>query len=197
MLRFLVLSLAACTGTIDGDAPDDNAIGTVDPWDELDRVGREGPPRYASRVHSCAKMRYRTIGNVLASRGVDLGAQGDLTAGQIWRDGAAALGAPSYAARIRETLELGLATTSKLFDIYIQAAPEIIANMALRPACPGARLFDDAGRCDWQGISCLLGVPATQTHLALCNTTVARAPDVTSGQQLAVATLAAAAHTCE
>lgn len=197
MRSVFIIALTACTGTIDGAVPDDNALGTVDPWDDLERINREGPPRYTSRVHSCSKMRYRTIGNVLASRGVDLGASGELTAGQIWRDGAAALGGPSYAGRIRETLELGLATTSKLFDIYVQAAPEIIANMATRTACPGARLFDDAGRCDWQGISCLLGVPATQTHLALCNTTIARAPDVASGQQLAVATLAAAAHTCE
>ena len=193
----IAISLAACTGTIDGPASPDEAIGTADPWDELERIKREGPPRYTSRVRSCPKMRYRTLGNLLASRGVDLAATGAVTAGTIWRDGAAALGAPSYATRVRENIDPGLATTSKMFDIYLQAAPEIIASMASRPACPGARLFDDAGRCDWQGISCLLGVPATQTHLAVCNTTVARAPDVTSGQQLAVAVLAAAAHTCE
>jgi len=193
----LAISLAACTGIIDGPVVTDEAIGSVDPWDELERIKREGPPRYTSRVRSCPKMRYRTIGNVLASRGVDLSAPGDVAAGTIWRTGAAALGAPNYASRTRETIDLGLATTSKLFDIYVQAAPEIIANMGSRAACPGARLFDDAGRCDWQGVSCLLGVPATPTHLAICNTTIARAPDVTSGQQLAVAVLASAAHTCE
>src|SRR5688500_17624142 len=120
----IAISLAACTGTIDGPVPTDEALGTVDPWDEVERIKREGPPRYTSRVRSCPKMRYRTIGNVLASRGVDLGATGDTSAGAIWRNGAASLGAPSYATRVRENIDLGLSTTSKLFDIYVQAAPE-------------------------------------------------------------------------
>jgi len=191
----VMLSFAACTGTI--GEPIDEPSSPEDPWDELDRIQREGPPRYTSRVHSCPKMRYRTIGNVLASRGVDVAATGELAAGQAWRDGAAALGAPNYAGRVRENIDLGLATTAKLFDIYVQAAPEIIANLGQRPACPGARLFDDSNRCEWAGVSCLLGIPATPTHLALCNTTVARAADLTTGKQLAVAVLAAAAHTCE
>jgi len=36
-----------------------------------------------------------------------------------------------------------------------------------------------------------------QTHVDLCDQTVARADDVEHGKQLAVAVLAAAAHTCE
>jgi hypothetical protein len=187
-------SASACTGTIDGEP----YVGPPpDPYEELARIQREGPPRYASRVHGCTKIRYGTLGNVLASRGVALGAAGEVTAGKIYRDGKAALGGPNYAARVRENIELGLATTSKVFDIFVQAAPEIIAGMPARAECGGAALFDAANHCNPDGVSCLLGVPATPTHLEICNQTVTRAADVQSGKNLAVAVLAAAAHTCE
>jgi hypothetical protein len=58
-------------------------------------------------------------------------------------------------------------------------------------------LFDAANRCVADGFSCLMGIPATPQHLAICNETVKRAADVESGKRMAVALLAAAAHTCE
>jgi hypothetical protein len=193
ILLFASLS-SACTGEITGDPLADPA---PDPYEELEGLQREGPPRYSSRVHGCTKMRYLTLGNVLASRGVALAATGEDSAGRIYREGRPALGAPNYDARIRETIELGLATTSKVFDIFVQAAPEIIATMPSRPECGGAALFDAFNRCTADGVSCLMGVPASPTHLQICDQTVARATDVESGKRLAVAVLAAAAHTCE
>src|SRR5690348_8715640 len=121
LLRLICLaSLTGCTGEITGDA----SPPSPDPFAELERLQREGPPRYASRVHSCAKLRYLTLGNLLASRGVDLAATGELTAGNLYARGGPALGAASYATRARETIELGLSTTAKMFDLYVQAAPE-------------------------------------------------------------------------
>ena len=98
---------------------------------------------------------------------------------------------------MRETIDIGLATTAKLFDIFVQAAPEIIANMPARAECGGVQLFDASDHCVARGISCLIGVPATAQHVAICNETITRAADVDSGKRLAVAVLAAAAHTCE
>jgi hypothetical protein len=189
-------SAAACTAELTGwQTP------PSDPYAELERVQREGPPRYASRVHSCPKMRYRTLGNVLRSRGVDLAATGELSAGRLYSQGGLALGAPSYATRVRENIDLGLATTAKLFDIYVQAAPEIIQNLPGRAECQiggvGAPLFDAANHCLADGVSCLLGIPATATHLEICNQTVNDAASVETGKRLAVAVLAAAGHTCE
>ena len=200
-LHFICLAASAagalgCTGELDGIG-----MPPPDPFTELERLQREGPPRYSSRVHGCPTLRYRTLGNVLASRGVDLTATGELTAGNLYARGAAALGAPNYAARARETVELGLSTTAKMFDLYVQAAPEIIANLARRPECQlggvGATLFDASNRCVADGVSCLIGVPATATHLEICNQTIVSAADVETGKRLAVAVLAAAAHTCE
>lgn len=174
---------------------------TPDPFDLLERMQEEGPPRFTSRVHSCPKMRYQTIGRLLESRGVDLSATGETDAGFMWASSDQALGAPNYAARARENLELTTASAAKLFDIFVQAAPEIIANMPNEPACTvggvGTRMFNDAGQCTADGISCLIGRPATPSHIDLCNEMVQKASTPEKGKLLAVAAIAAAAHTCE
>jgi hypothetical protein len=200
MIKHLIFlaAIAGCTVDVDGTTePAQNS----DPWPVLDRIEREGPPRYTSRVHSCSKMRYLTLGNVLASRGVDLTATPDTSAGKIYSISKPGLGGGSLVARVRENVEVGLATESKIFDIFVQAAPEIIATMSSRPECQksgvGVTLFDAAGKCQLDGISCLTGLPATQLQVDICNETVAKADSVEHGKQLAVAVLAAAAHTCE
>jgi hypothetical protein len=205
LLSLVVVLAAGCSGELtDMAAPDDSvrAHGDyIDPSTVLERQRREGPPRYTSRVHGCVKMRYATIGNVMASRGVAVASDAPMSAGFLYRNAAATLGAPNLPARVRETIELGVATTSKLFDLFVQAAPEIIAQMPMRPECQvggvGARLFDAQDRCVADGVACLIGMPATADHLALCDSIVRRAATVESGKQLAVAVLAAAAHTCE
>lgn len=169
----------------------------IDPWSLLEREQREGPPRYTSRVHACAKLRYGTLGTVLASRGVDLAAADPASAGAIYATSAQALGAPQYFARIRENLELGVAIAARLDEIYLQAAPEIIANIGAGTACDGVQLFTADGHCVPDGVTCLIGVPATPAHLDICEHTVMAAPDVATGERLAVAMLAAASGTCE
>lgn len=193
-----LLLIAGCTTEIVDSTTSGHAD---DPYTALEREQREGPPRYTSKLHSCAKMRVATLGNVLASRGVDLAATPELSAGRIYRTSTIALGAANYAARTRENIELGVATASKIFDIYVQAAPEIIANMPSRAECQRngqpAQLFDSSNHCVESGFSCLIGTRATPEHLAVCNETIKRAADPESGKRLAVALLAAAAHTCE
>lgn len=195
-----VLALAGCT--TDADIIDPSFVGHGEnPWVVTEREQREGPPRYSSRIHSCTKMRVATLEHLLSSRGVDMQATDELAAGRILATSAVALGGPKYADRIRETTELGIATASKLFDIYVQAAPEIIARLPTIPACmrgtTPAQLFDASNRCVASGFTCLMGTPATAEHLAICNETVKRAENPESGKQLAVAVMAAAAHTCE
>ena len=57
-------------GTNDTFDHDNNGIS---PWDLLRRIEVEGPPAYTSHVHSCPKVRYKTLGNVLASLGINAG----------------------------------------------------------------------------------------------------------------------------
>lgn len=211
------LLLAACVGgepTVPETAPnevpggasggEDNTFDHPDTqpdiWELYERMNEEGPPKYTSRVHSCPKVRYRTLGNILTSRGVNL-AGGPDTAGSSYTLSGQALGQPNYGARKRENLDLTTASASKLFDIFAQAAPEIIANMPNLPQCQvggvGARLFNDYDQCLADGVSCLIGVQATASHMEICNQTVANASDPERGKVMAVALLAAAAHTCE
>ena len=171
------------------------------PREAMRRMEEEGPPAFSSRVHSCRKPRYGTLGRILRARGVDLDADDALAAGAMWRGADQALGAPNYEGRIGETTEMTVASSSRMFDIFVQAAPEIIAALPSRPECTvggvGATLFDTAGRCDESGFTCLLGRPASEAHLTVCNDVVRRAPTPEQGRAIAVAALLSAVFTCE
>jgi hypothetical protein len=187
------------SGGPDGTFDHDNNL-DKDPWELLKQMEEEGPPEFSARLHSCPKMRYRTIGAVLTSRGVNLAGTGN-SAGGIYTTSDQALGIANYGARVPEAVELTTASAAKLFDIWVAAAPELIAGMQNRPACQlggqGVSLFNAQGQCNADGITCLIGVPATVTHVELCNEIVAKAQTPEQGRVLAVASLAAAAHTCE
>lgn len=175
----------------------------ISPWELLDRLQQEGPPTYTSRVHSCSKVRYTTLGNVLRGLAVTIPtaqpAAGDVSAGALYFTGDNALGTANYANRIRENIGISTSGASREFDIFAAAADPIIAAFAANTItrCPGATLFDAGDSCQVAGITCLIGAPATTRHLDYCNLTVASASDKTVGKRLAVATMLAAAYTCE
>ena len=215
----IILFATACTGGV-SDATDDpgttlpvgstggDQSSTFDhdnsgltPWDIVERLEKEGPPKYTSHVHGCPKIRYRTLGNVLASLGVDLGNGTPLSAGDLYNTGANAMGAPNYANRVRENIGVSTSGASREFDIFAAAADEIIAAIPNLDRCKvggvGAQLFDGADQCRADGIQCMLGVPPQQGHLDICNVSVQNSTDHATGKRLAVATLLAAAYTCE
>ena len=164
-----------------------------------------GPPSVSTRMHSCQRIPYATLGRLLASRGVNLAAvapAGQLpTAGQLYTTGAATLGQPNYANRTREATEQTTSGATRLMDLFLIAAPEIVAAMPSLPACQingtPARMFDpNTGACTREGIQCLTGAPVPQAQLDLCNQLLKDVPDA-KGKQMAVAAILAAAHTCE
>jgi hypothetical protein len=173
----------------------------ISPWDLLDRIETEGPPRYTSHVHSCPKVRYKTLGTVLSEIGVNMGATGAVSAAQLYATGDNALGAANYANRIRENIGITTSGASREYDIFAAAAPEVLAAFTAGSLtrCPGALLFDSgtSTTCRPDGIQCLIGTVPTTDHVDYCNLTVQRASTVTVGQQLAVAAMLAAAYTCE
>jgi hypothetical protein len=171
----------------------------ISPWELLDRLTKEGPPRYTSHVHSCSKVRYKTLGNILTSFGVNVANTTALSAGDLYRNGFNALGGSNYANRIRENIAITTSGASREFDIFASAADEIQTAFTngTMTRCPGAQLFDAANTCRPEGITCLLGAPATSRHLDYCNLTVSTASNATVGKRLAVAALLAAAYTCE
>ncbi len=173
----------------------------ISPWELVDRLNKEGPPRYTSHVHSCPKVRYRTFGAVLSSVGVNVASTTNLSAGQLYTSGDNAMGAPNFANRIRENIAITTSGASRAFDIFAAAATEIINAVPTLTRCEvngqPAALFNASNQCEASGITCILGVPALAAHLDLCNLTIARASTPEVGKRLAVATMMAAAYTCE
>lgn len=173
-----------------------------DPFDILSRIQQQGPPEISTRMHSCQKLKYATLGNVLKDLGVDFTKMSmPPSAGELYAGGAQAMGGPNYAARVAETVELTAAGATKLFDIFVAAAPEVIAAMPMSQRClvgttPTA-MFDAAGHCTMAGITCLQGAPASQAQVDLCNQALTEGSTPQISQTIAVATILAAAHTCE
>src|SRR5687768_8186665 len=167
------------------------------PWELIDRLAKEGPPKYTSRVHSCPKVRYATLGNVLRALGVNTASTTNLSAGQLYTSGFNAMGGPNFANRIRENIAVTTSGASRMFDIFAAAAPEIVTAMPTLQRCNGATMFDANNQCRADGITCLIGQPAQPAHLDFCNLTVTSASDVNVGKNIAVAAILAAAYTCE
>jgi hypothetical protein len=195
-------NMPAPGGTTGGDGTtfnhDNDAINV---YDFVDRLNKEGPLSYTSHMHSCFKIRYSTLGTVLTSLGVDLTRTTRASAAVLYREGAAALGAPDYANRVRENRAITTAGAARMFDIFAAAADEIMSGLPALQRCKingvGVQLFDGGDRCTADGITCLIGVPAMEAHVLQCNQTVERATSTAIGRRLAVALLLAAAHTCE
>jgi hypothetical protein len=179
------------------DHPDNQ----VDPFQILQRIQDEGPPEVSSRLHSCEKMKYATLGNLLTSLGVNLKSTTAGSAGVLYTGGGPAMGVANYGARVPETIELTTAGATKLFDIFTQAAPEIITAMPNATHCAvggkAAAMFDAGGKCTTAGIQCLTGAPATQVQVDLCNQALSEGSTPAIGQAVAVATILSAQHTCE
>jgi len=171
----------------------------TDPFAVLARTQQEGAPEISTKMHSCQKMHYTTVGNVLASFGVNMAATAATSAGALYKGGSQAMGAPNYGARVPESIELSTAGATKLFDIFVQAAPEIITAFPTKALKAGVavQLIGTDGKFTSDGIAFLQGSPATQAQLDLANNILGSASTPAIGQTLAVATLLAAAHTCE
>jgi hypothetical protein len=190
---------------------DPGASGQKDPFEILKERAEEGPPEVRTRLHSCTKIPYASLGDFLTSRGVNLASTSSggapKTAGELYKTGTDALGVARFDAREAETYFHTTAGATKLFDIFVQAAPEIIANIQNVDACKinGAAkpMFDAAtGACVYESLSCIMGRPATDDDLTLCNLMLAQAAkgnanDLTTKRNITVAAFLSAANTCE
>lgn len=161
----------------------------------------EGEPEVRTRLHSCQKMQIQSLRNLLTSLGVTLAnddsGSNPPTASDLLRGGGTALGAANYASRLGEQVFWTASGAAKQFDIFVQAAPEIVANLSSSTACDGVDLFDADDKCVADGITCLLGRPATPDHVALCNNVVESASTIEKGKNIAVASILSAEHSCE
>lgn len=168
---------------------------TVDPA----QVRAVGSPEVTSRLHGCGKLTVSSIGNILQTRNLMGGgrAQGEVSGLSLYNagDSPAALGAPNYSGRVPEAPFASTSATAKMFDIYTMASYDVLAPDWEAPACPGVKVIGADGRFTKDGISCLMGKPATDEHVAIANDAIIKNP--TDGAKIAIAALLAAAHTCQ
>lgn len=222
-VTFLVgasFAVAACSGSID-DGPQeeppqggtagspedtfDHENDSVSIWTLIDRLVKEGPPSFTSRMHGCVKVRYATLGNVLRGLGVrdlDVATPPAGSAARLYRAANNSIGTPNYPNRLRENTSLTTSGASSLFDIFAAGADEITTAMPNILRCQvngvGPTMFDATGtKCNAAAITCLIGVPAQPAHVALCEQSIANATTPAIGRRIAVAALLAAAYTCE
>lgn len=175
---------------------------TKDAFEVLQQRQEEGPAEIRTRLKSCQKLQVTTLRNVLVGFGVNIDATADPpAAGELFKGGQGALGGANYDARVGEAIVWTAAGAAKMFDIWVQAAPEIIANLPNMPQCQvngvGPQVFDENNQCVADAISCLIGKPATPEHIAICNSAVQNASSIDNGKNIAIATLLSAAHSCE
>jgi len=156
-------------------------------------------PVTAARYHGCTKITYAALGSILNTRGAKLTAATNALG--IYKNGASALGVANYSGRAPEALLGSTSALAKEFDIFVAAAPEVLANAGAGTACSGVTIADASGQFTKDGLTCLMGTLATDTHVTVANQAVldavAGGATQAQGVQLAIAALLEAAHTCE
>jgi len=159
-----------------------------------------GSPEVTSRLHGCGKISVAGLGSILASRGLTGG--GTRPAGQVsgqaiyMQNGTVpALGGANYNGRVPEAPFASTSAAAKMFDIFTMASYDPIAATWAAPACPGVKVLGTDGKFTKDGLSCLMGKPARDEHVAIANDAIAK--NATDGAKLAIAALLSAAHTCQ
>lgn len=191
----------ATTGSGDStyDHANDSVGSDLSPVDPAE-VRAASSPEVTSRLHSCGKMTVASLGRLLESRGLGGGGarpDGIPSAQDILGnpETAAALGAPNYDGRVPEAAFGSTSAVAKAFDIYMLASYDAVDPTFNAPACPGVKVLGDDGKFTKDGVSCLIGKPATSEHVAIANDAIVQNP--TDGAKIAIAAMLAAAHTCQ
>jgi hypothetical protein len=157
-----------------------------------------GTPDTVARLHGAQKIQYASLALILADLGVNMKSTTANTAGELYSTGQGPLGVAVYPSRVSEMIIPSTSALAKEYDIFVAAASEILkSNLAGSTRCPNTTLVDTTGNFTQDGLSCILGKPAKPDHLSLANQLVAQASDQVTGQEIAIATLLAAAHTSE
>lgn len=157
-------------------------------------------PEIASRLHGCGKLSVASLRHLLTSRGLTGGGPrpGGTPSGNDLLSNAsapAALGGANYNGRVPEAPFASTSAMAKMFDIFTMASYDAVSPDWTAPACPSVKILGGDGKFTRDGISCLLGKPATDEHVAIANDAIVKNP--TDGAKLAVAAMLSAAHTCQ
>ncbi len=185
--------------------PNTGDNGITDPNQAKQADMAVGSQEVVARLHSCSKITYSALGNILKGRGVNIASTTTNSAGLLYKGGASALGVANYSGRVPEMIIPSTAALSKEFDIMVAASQEIQAGLKASslqtPACTGTAILDSSGNFTQAGLTCLMGKPATADHISIANDAVTEAVSQgltkDQGQQIAISAILEAANTCE
>src|SRR5690606_27116732 len=140
------------------------------------------------RLHACGKLTYASLGSFLSSRGLT-GQGGGRPNGiqssqQIYNGAAAAYGTAYYNGRVAETVYASTSAMSKMMDIFAMASYDAVADNCAAEACPDTQILGAAGKFTKDGLSCLMGKPALDEHVAIAHDAIAKNPE--DGAQIAI-----------
>jgi hypothetical protein len=172
--------------------------------------GRQVPPAEGELLHSCGKIRFNVLTNILATRGVNVTNTVVNSAGALLAKAQPVWGVANFPARTAETTRDTTSSLVSLHDILIAAAEELVTatNMdGIYPATvtsctvtPTAQLFNN-GTCDPNGFACLMGSTPVQRQLDVCNSmindTTAGVTDPLIKRRLAVASMVGTVAMCD
>jgi len=179
--------------------------GITDPSQVSQQNQSVGSPEVVARLHSCSKITYAALANILNEHGVDMSNNKENSPAMLYTGGAAALGVADYPGRVAEMIIPSTAALAKEFDIMVAMSLEIqplaAAGTLAMSSCPNTQLIDTTGAFTQDGLTCLMGKPATTDHVTIANgvaqEAVSQGLTQQQGQQLAIAAILQAAHTCE
>jgi hypothetical protein len=225
LMALSAFALTACEGTSDsltdgrrGDPrnPNTTAGGADNTFDHSNDPGGPAPgadfqpaepaqqrligsPEVTSRLHSCGKLTYASLGALLQSRGLTGRGggrpQGIQSSQQIYNGASSALGTANYNGRVAEATFASTSAMSKMFDIFAMASYDAVADNFEAEACPDTQILGADGKFTRDGLSCLMGKPALDEHLAIANDAIAKNSE--DGAKIAILALLSAAHTCQ
>lgn len=166
--------------------------------------GRQVPPAVGEKLHSCGKVRFNVLTNILQTRGINVTNTAKDTAGFLLAKAQPVWGVPNFPARVAETIRDTTSSLVSLHDVLLAAAEEWVtaANMdgafVAGTACGTAKLFN-SNTCDKDGFACLMGATPSQRQLDVCNNMItdSSVPDATVKRRLAVASMVGTVAMCD
>ncbi len=168
--------------------------------------GRQVPPAVGEKLHSCGKIRFNVLTNILQTRAINVTNATANSAGALLAKAKPVWGVPNFPGRIAESIRDTTSSLVSLHDVLIAAAEEWVTaanpdgTFAAGTACAGAKLYNNS-TCDKDGFACLMGATPSQGQLDVCNSmitnTSANVADPTIKRRLAVASMVGTVAMCD
>ncbi len=167
--------------------------------------GRQVPPAVGEKLHSCGKVRFNVLTNILQTRGINVTNTTANSAGALLAKAQPVWGVPNFPARVAETIRDTTSSLVSLHDVLIAAAEEWVTDtnldgaFAATTACGATAKLFNSNTCDKDGFACVMGATPSQRQLDVCNNMITdtSVTNATTRRRLAVASMVGTVAMCD